>query len=164
MRDSDRKEAFSLAYVRAVACAAGFVADRPPEPDRDSVDLIVRSVGPGGVANRRQIEMQVKSTATPILSATDLAFDLPKKNYDDLRCQIYVPQLLVVVLLAPLIDGWIAVAEERICTMFGAVGYWLPLEGRPPAANEERVRLHIPRGQVFDLGAVTRLMAAAGWR
>ena len=69
MRDSDRKEAFSLAYVRAVACAAGFVADRPPEPDRDSVDLIVRSVGPGGVANRRQIEMQVKSTATPILQS-----------------------------------------------------------------------------------------------
>ena len=77
MRDSDRKEAFSLAYVRAVACAAGFVADRPPEPDRDSVDLIVRSVGPGGVANRRQIEMQVKSTATPILqSYSMLSFNL----------------------------------------------------------------------------------------
>jgi hypothetical protein len=44
MDENQQKEQFSYAYVRAVASVAGYGVHRP-EPDDDSVDLVVSARG-----------------------------------------------------------------------------------------------------------------------
>lgn len=60
MHITHRQEAFSLAYVRAVAATAGFRVQDGTQPDDDSVDLTIAARGPGGTVRSPKVDLQLK--------------------------------------------------------------------------------------------------------
>ena len=155
MEENDRKERFSLAYIRAVAAHAGYqVSERPP-PDKDSIDgdLISRE------GRQPQIAFQAKATARDVLRADNLVFPLPLKNYDDLRADTWAPRLLIVVLLPTNVEEWLVHSEDEL--RLRHCGYWFSLKGMPATTNTSTVSVNIPRAQVFDTAQLRVLMGRA---
>lgn len=53
-----QQEAFSRAYIHAVAAAAGFKYSDGPLPDDDHVDVTVTSTGPMGLIRSPKVDIQ----------------------------------------------------------------------------------------------------------
>ncbi len=89
-----KKERFSLAYISAVAARTGFDLVEP-RVDVDSIDgTLISHTG-----RRPRIEFQAKATARDVVGAEAVTFPLPVKNYDDLRAEVIIPRLLILVVL-----------------------------------------------------------------
>ena len=155
MDENDQKERFSLAYISAVAAHAGYqVIDGQPI-DKDSIDgEIVSDVG-----RSPRIEFQAKATAQDVLSEDVLRFPLSIKNYEDLRREVRVPRLLIVVLLPPRQEDWLVHSEEELRLRHCA--YWLSLAGWAPTTNTSSVTVPIPRTQVLNTDQLRILMECA---
>ncbi len=154
MHPNDKKERFSMAYIAAVAAHAGFHVARP-ELDRDSIDgILIADAG-----RRPRIEFQAKATARGIIGDETLAFPLSVKNYDDLRADVLIPRLLIVVVLPANEDDWLEHSEEEL--RLRHCGYWTSLASAPERENTTTVTVQIPRHQRFDSDAVQALMAKA---
>lgn len=91
MHVSHRQEAFSVAYVRAVAAVAGFRVQEGPLPDDDSVDLTVTARGPGGTIRSPCLDLQLKCRLGRPDDEPEWSYDLKAKNYDDLRHRLHGP-------------------------------------------------------------------------
>ena len=95
MTENDIKEELSYAYVHAVASRAGFACDRP-KLDRDSVDIEIRAhgrVADDSILYSPILEIQAKATCLDLQSdQAEFSFDLPIKNYDDLRAETLAPR------------------------------------------------------------------------
>src|ERR1700733_13256391 len=91
-----QQEHLGYVFVRAVAYAAGFSCYRP-EVDDDSIDLGVAKRGAGGTVRSPRLDMQIKCTGEGVFEKATLGYQLPLKNYDDLRHTDYqTPRILVV--------------------------------------------------------------------
>ena len=67
--------------------------------------------------------MQLKCTAAAVnMDQETFPFDLPVKNYDDLRAETIVPRLLVVVCVPEEITAWTKQTEQELCMRH--CGYW----------------------------------------
>ncbi|MBX3250000.1 MAG: DUF4365 domain-containing protein [Myxococcales bacterium] len=98
MHVSHRQEAFSRAYVRAVAAAVGFRVQDGTDPDDDSVDLTLAARGPAGTLRSPKLDMQLKCQLGRPAREPSWAYDLKVKNFEELRHVDYqVPRILVVV-------------------------------------------------------------------
>ncbi len=76
---------FALAYVRAVASAAGFFTQESGRMfDADGVDLTIMSRGPMNVARSPRLDLQVKSIRG-VVDEDPWTYELKVKNYDELR-------------------------------------------------------------------------------
>jgi hypothetical protein len=156
MDENQQKELFSHAYIRAVASVAGYGVHRP-EPDDDSVDLVVSARGPLGSYRSPRLDIQVKCTAQDCLTAQEVRFPLKRKNYDDLRGEGFlVPRVLLVIIVPAAIEGWLSQSEEEM--ILRHCGYWLSLRDAPASDNAQSVTVSIPRRNVFDVAALRRLM------
>jgi len=80
---SQRKEQFSIAYVRAVASVAGFSVSIP-DVDDDSVDMVLAGRIVEGVPSRPRIDLQLKCTSEDVLRVGEVVYPLKRKNYDEL--------------------------------------------------------------------------------
>src|SRR5438045_2674409 len=103
MDENEQKQQLSIAYLHAVASAAGF-ACQVPGVDDDSVDRTIVARGwvhKKSILRSPKIDVQLKSVTGDALKErkTYFKFRLNKKNYDDLRNRAMVPRLLVVLLL-----------------------------------------------------------------
>ena len=149
MHSTMKMEQFSRAYVAALAAQAGCNPSRP-DVDEDSVDLelSMRDI-PGCKRTRGKLEMQLKCTHTADLGKDSFPFALSIKNYDDLRADVIVPRLLVVVCVPEDCEGWTRQTEEHLCLRHCA--YWLSLAGMPETNNVESVTVRIPRNQIFSV-------------
>lgn len=158
MLDNDLKSAFGLAFVRAVAHAAGFLtAEANREWDGDGVDLMVFARDEHGLVRSPRIEVQVKATQQPD-EGDPIAFDLRAKNYDELIAASWqVPRILVVVFVPPERELWIDCAPEQL--VLRRASYWCNLRGLAPVANGRSVRVRIPRANLLDVAAVQGIMA-----
>jgi hypothetical protein len=162
MHINNRKEQFSIAYVRAIASVAGFAVYQP-EVDDDSVDLGLAARGAMGTVRSPRLDMQIKCTSREILGADSLAFPLSIKNYDDLRHQdLMVPRVLIVVLVPDNIDDWVAHSEEQLLLRHCA--YWMSLRGMQETNNELNVTVHLPRNNQFNVIALRDIMDRVGRR
>jgi hypothetical protein len=155
---NQRKEQFSLAYVRAIAAAAGFSTARP-EVDDDSIDLGISAKS--GILFRRapRLELQAKCTARSPLRADEetFSFQLKLKNYDDLRNEVVmVPRILVVMLVPAIADDWCQHHDDRTVLMHTA--YWVSLRNRPETTNETSVSVSIAKAQQFTVASLQALM------
>ncbi len=153
---SQRKEQFSIAYVRAVASAAGFSISTP-EVDDDSVDmtLIGRSF-----TSRPKIDLQLKCTSEDVLREREVVYPLKRKNYDELRLTgVYVPRLLVVVHVPESDEEWLRHTEDELALRRCA--YWVTLRGLPETTNTSKVTVRLPRVNVFDVAGLRGLMGRA---
>lgn len=153
----DAQSEFSLAYVRAVASAAGyFLQEASRTFDADGVDLTMMARGPLGVTRSPKVELQVRSMARDELE-DPFPIDLGLKTYDELRdASGQLPRLLVVVVVPRDPEHWLSHAETEL--VLRRCGYWCSLQGEGPRANTTSVRVHIDRAQRFDVPQVQALM------
>lgn len=151
MHITRQMEQFSRAYVAAIAAQAGCNSSRP-EVDDDSVDIVLSMKGMTNCKRTRAIlEIQLKCTHSADFSGEkeDFPFPLSIKNYDDLRAEVIVPRLLVVVHVPKDCQDWTRQTEEQLCLYRCA--YWLSLAGRPESDNNTSVTVHIPRANIFSV-------------
>ncbi len=166
MDENEQKQQLSVAYLHAVASAAGF-ACQTPEVDDDSVDrtLVARGwLHEKSVLRSPKIDVQLKSITREPLKAGEGAFTfrLNKKNYDDLRHQAMVPRLLVVLLLPREPGLWIEQDDERMLSRYAA--YYVSLTGRAEAAQRGKVPVELPRKNLLSVANLRRLMVRASRR
>jgi Domain of unknown function (DUF4365) len=157
---NDIKEELSLAFVRAVACRAGFSVD-PIGKDRDSIDVIIRARGlivPDAALTSPALEMQLKATAvqTPPVEAT-FPFDLPVKNYNDLVPQrAAIPRLLLVYIMPLDPATWLDCTEDALIMRRSA--YWHSLRGKPKVLASSTKRVQLSRANVFTPDSLRMLL------
>ncbi|MBK1700236.1 DUF4365 domain-containing protein [Thiococcus pfennigii] len=150
-----RKERFLLAYIAAVAARAGFDLVEP-RVDVDSIDGVLLS----HAGRRPRIEFQAKATARDLVGDEVVTFPLPVKNYDELRADVIVPRLLILVVLPEREEDWLTHTEDAL--ILRHCGYWHSLAGAPERENTTTVTIHLPREQRFDPAALQALMRRVG--
>lgn len=161
MHISHRQEAFSRAYVRAVAAAAGFRVQAGADPDDDSIDVTLAARGPGGTVRSPKLDVQLKCQLGRPDAEPTWPYDLKVKNYNDLRhSDFQVPRILVVVAVPDDPAQWVEQDEERL--LMRHCGWWVSLRGEPATTNTTTVRVQIPRVQCFDVAGLTALMDRLG--
>ena len=150
---SDRKEALSRVYVKALAARAGY-STSVPEPDRDSVDLRIQTGGPRHPA----LDLQLKATTKLAEPQSGLLpFRLSIKNYRDLSDETQTPRLLVVLELPEDELRWMTVTSEELVLRRRA--YWLSLQlEHEEIVDQSTVTVHIPEHNVLDVDTLQRLM------
>ena len=163
MDENEQKQQLSIAYLHAVASAAGF-ACQAPEVDNDSVDRTVVARGwlhEKALFRSPKIDVQLKSIAREPLDQQETAFSfrLNRKNYDELRQPAHVPRLLVVLLLPRDSGQWLEQDHERMVTRYAA--YYMSLAGMGDAPQKSKVPLELPRTNLLTVDALRRLMEQA---
>ena len=148
----DQKEALSLVYAQAVAARAGYVTE-VPSTDRDSVDLCIRAGG----RMRPLLDLQLKATVN-LERPRDgfLHFPLGIKNYNDLRIEVQILRLLVVLDLPKDEQLWMTITEAELILRHRA--YWLNLQGYEETANQSSVTVPIPEENLFNVENLRTLM------
>lgn len=154
---NDLQAAFSHAYIRAVAHAAGyFVSDANRERDGDGVDLTIFERGAGGMIRSPHLDIQAKSTATPVLEDV-FPYDLVVKNYNELCASNYqIPRILVVVSVPKDASDWVHATQQEL--VLRHCGYWISLRGEKESANSATVRVRMSRSQPFHVAELQSLM------
>jgi hypothetical protein len=145
-----RKDHFSRAVVRAVAAAAG-VAAAIPEHDQDSIDMTLDAADTEDEPGRK-LDLQLKCSQNIDPSGESFSFNLPIKNYDDLRRRVYVPRLLVLVHVPADPAYWVVSDPEKMTLRRCA--YWQSFAGLPESGNVSTVAITIGTEQVFDVDAL----------
>ena len=155
---NEQKQQLSVAYVHAVAARAGY-ACQVITIDDDSIDVQLAARGrvhEKSVLRSPKIDVQLKATAQPILAEDHLAFPLPLKNYNDLREEVLVPRLLVVLYLPEDDTMWLEQSEDKMISRHCA--YWRSLLGQPETTNQTSVTVHLPREQCLTVSSLRELM------
>ncbi len=121
--------------------------------DRDGIDVEIKAGG----AMRPSLGLQLKATINLGDSAGGIfRFPLRRRNYDLLRLQTQVPRLIVVLDLPTDEASWLRVTTEELVVRRCA--FWASLAGFPDTENMESVTIQIPRGNLFDVDGLRRLM------
>jgi hypothetical protein len=153
------QEAFSRAYVHAVAAKAGLIftlpgADIGIDVCLHTVTARGRCYGPGTA----QLDLQVKSTTRPIFRDGQLLYDLEVKNYDDLRVpDPLCPRMLVVVVLPAEESQWLSQSPEELTLRRCA--YWLGLAGAEPTDSTTTRRVALPLTNLFAVPALQEMVS-----
>ena len=155
MHITQRMELFSRAYAHAVIYAAGF---NTGDFQIDNVSTDCQIADDAG--REAQLSIQLKATSQDALKADHVAFELPIKNYNDLRKDVLVPKILVVVLIPSSPDEWVYQSENELALRH--CGYWLSLRGKEEIENLTSITVHLPRTQVFSVEQVRLLIEQIG--
>jgi hypothetical protein len=156
---SQRQEALSRAYVRAVAAQAGLVCG---DIGQDfGIDMFLREVqirdgqywdtGP-------QLDLQLRSTTTLEPGDETVAYDLDVRTYNLLRENVVHgrPRILVLLVLPENYEDWIGQTTEEL--IIRRCAYWLSLRGSPPTTAKTTKRVQIPKTNVFSVDNLSHLM------
>ena len=149
--EAARKELYSVSYVTAVATSTQSEV-LIPKMDYNSIDgFILATFG-----KCPQIGFQLKATSADCVQNDELSFDLPVKNYNDLRAERSVPSLLVVVHLPENEADWMTHQMDLLSLRNNA--YYLNLLGMPDTTNTSTVRVKIPTVLRLTRGALLELL------
>jgi Domain of unknown function (DUF4365) len=151
MELNQQKELFSQAYVRAVAAVAGFSVDRL-ELDFNSIDLQITAGSGEESVSFPELKLQLKCTSRDVIDGDRIRFALKVKNYNDLRKNVLVPRILVVVLVPDCLEDWLQQSEAEMCMRNCA--YWMSLRGMPETQNTATVTVALPRSNQFTVQAL----------
>lgn len=154
----DLQSEFGIAYVRAIAHAAGYYTQESNRlADGDGVDLTVFHRGVGGAVRSPRLDLQIKTTAGTV-TQDPIPYDLDVKNHNELiSAEWQVPRALVLVVVPPQPDPWVEASEEQL--ILRRCGYWLSLRGQAATANTTTQRVSLPRAQVFHVQPLRDIMA-----
>jgi hypothetical protein len=156
MDNNNRKGQFGVAYVSALATAAGYIT-YIPSLDLDSVDLGI-SARSEELAGAPSIELQIKTYSHMFETGSSFSYRLKKKNYDDLRRKVLKPRYLVVVNVPRPEEPWLLESEHALTLFYGA--YFLSLKGATEV-NGETTTVKMVREQLLTVRALTILMEQA---
>lgn len=148
---TERKRIFGVVYLRAIAALAGYGASIP-ESDFDSVDLSLSS----RQGKRFGLDFQVKCTEQVTSHGDNFAFELPKKNYDDLRVDTVNPRLLFVLIVPEETSSWLRQNQRRM--NLRRCGYWKSLKGSETLPNTTSVTVRVPYANLLTPETLHRLM------
>ena len=143
LSENDQKEAFSYAYLHALAAECGYSCQEGPRPDSDSIDATIRAKG----GMRAQIDVQLKATAVAVAKDGDLRFRLRRKNYNDLCAPRLTPLVLVVLELPREREEWLSWSPEELILRRRA--WWLVLEGATAIESETKTVV-LPDSQLLS--------------
>ena len=138
-----RKEELSRSYLNAVCAYKGISVTRPTH-DYDSVDAIMRATLPRNNSPfDAQINVQLKATSQQLVEdETGFNFELPIKNFKDLRRGSANPMMLCVLRL-PADDGqWVVHSINEL--ILRNCMFWVDVTKCPPSDNTTSVTIHIP--------------------
>lgn len=147
-----RKELFSYAFIAAIAASANCDILHP-KMDFNSVDCQLMSTAD----TCPQISLQVKATAEDSIKDGVLTFDLPIKNFVDLRRPRAVPNMLVVVHLPTAESDWLKHGADMISLHNSA--YYLNIKNLPDSSNTTSVSVKIPTSQALHRASLEQLLA-----
>lgn len=153
--ENDVKERISIAYVTAVAAAAGCQIGKM-DIDKESVDVIVRPIS----GLKSQVNLQLKATSTNPHDGDDVKFSLSIKNYNDLRDEKEVnPSYLVILYLPGGASKWLHVSPDELairgCGFFGNL-YLLPM-----LQGLQSTTVRMPKTQLFNVQCMTDMLVNA---
>ena len=157
-----RKESLARVYIQAIAGRCGMICSSPALDY--GVDARIHEVGTRTDAGTTRyvesgfgIAVQAKTTSSPIIEETEIAYDLEIKTYNDLReTEVGEPRILVLLVLPTVETQWLHVTEEQL--ILRRCAYWMSLRGKPPTENRESIRIRIPRDNLFNVEALCALM------
>lgn len=149
----DMEEAISRAYTLAVAARAGYTTS-VRDMDRDGIDLSIQAGG----GMRPALDLQLKATVN-LGAASDgcRRYPLNLKNYNQLRCPVQTPRLLVVLDLPKDKNLWVTIDEDELAIRHRA--YWMNLRGYEKTENQTSVTVSIPEKNLFNVESLRDLMA-----
>jgi hypothetical protein len=159
MTPEQQKEQFSIAYVRAVAAAARVNIYRL-EVDEDSIDIGFSVKSIAGQPQSPKLDAQLKCVTELTGDGDIFRYPLKVKNYNELVGEHYVPIILIVVLVPPDVQDWLA-QDEGTLTM-RRCGYWASLRDLAASDNASTVTVGLPRVQVFSVPALQQLLPRGG--
>lgn len=139
--------------MNAVAAKAGYTVGSM-NIDRESIDRLISAGGDMAPT----LTVQLKATASPTWRGDNLAFPLPRKNYDDLRRVRFNPAILVVLELPENENEWMHWTEGELTMRRCA--RWLSLKDYPPIETESKT-VYLPRSQSFNPDSLKELMRSA---
>jgi hypothetical protein len=140
---------FGIAYVKAVAHAAGYFVELAQRANDDAgVDLTLVSLTNTGKRQQPRLDIQVKTTVDELVG-DPFSFDLSVKNYDELRDDgpHNLPRILVVVSVPRDQAQWVTASSSQL--ILRHCGYWASLRGHPETTNSATVRIRIARSACF---------------
>lgn len=161
------KEWMSLAYLRAICAQTGLNTGRH-EFD-NGIDVFVGSIKPmDGIANAN-LFFQLKSTCDWQVVDDTIKYDLPVKNYDQLRRESVAPQYLVLFTLPEDCSSWVKYQYDLMghkhVIELRHMAYFLDLKGFPATENEGTIRVSFPVTNQFTAEALLRMYSeyVNGW-
>jgi hypothetical protein len=155
---SQRQEALSRAYVKAIAAMAGVTCtDAAQDFGIDQWLRAVEQVGHRYTDSGDQLDVQVRSTIRAVFTETEVLYDLDVRTYDLLRKdRPRCPRILVVVVFPDDEDRWMSQSVEEL--IIRRCAYWRSFRGAPAVENLNTVRVPIPRTNVFSVAALRAIM------
>ena len=154
LSENGQKEAFSYAYLHALAAECGYSCQHGPRPDTDSIDATIRAKG----GMRAQVDVQLKATAVPAVKDGDLRFRLRRKNYNDLCAPRLTPLVLVVLELPRQRAEWLSWSPDELLVRRRA--WWFVLDGATAIESETKTVV-LPDSQLLSPDELRRIMDRA---
>jgi hypothetical protein len=154
---NQQQEGLQRAYVRALAARAGVLCGEPREDY--GFDLFIRGVDSnahGYWDSGHQIDLQLKSTIRAAVRGTEIAYDLDVRAYELLRRPTPISSLLLVLALPEDSVNWLEQTEAEL--LMRGCAYWRCLRGEPSTSNESKIRVTLPRENIFSVLAIKQMM------
>jgi len=158
--ENNLKCEFGLAYVRAVAHAAGyFVQSSDRMKDADGVDITLFNRTAGRLKTMgKSIDIQLKTTAHKDDGDQEtFPFVLDVKNYNELVLTGYqIPRILVVVIVPEDRANWVEINQDHL--LMRHCGYWKSLRGLASSTNKSSVTVEIAQSDEFNITNLVSIM------
>ena len=157
-----QEEQLGLAHIFTLASIEKLTFDQPRN-DIDSIDATIQAIDiseEGVRQSKPRVDIQLKSTIKLESNSDDpnnFFFDLPIKNYNDLRDpNIMTPRLLVVYKLPRNQEEWVQHTEEYLKTCKCA--YWCSLKGLEETDNTTTIRIKIPKSNILSPQSLRKIL------
>lgn len=156
------QEAISLAYVHALAGAAGLNLAPPTTFDYgiDGTFHPVKNVGGRLIQSAFPVEFQMKSTTVWRHEGDHVVYDLSARAHHILTDRERGQAMAILILLCMPLEAvdWVVGSEKHL--HLRRCCYWYRPPG-PPTQNTATVRIRIPRSQVLTADSLRGIMATA---
>jgi hypothetical protein len=154
-----RMEAYSRAYVHAIAASAG-VSTGDITPDINGLDVQFLSPDDGSYAGYCS-HVQLKSTRDVLPTADgQKRYNLRHKDYDRLRMLVKIPRLLVVLEVPGNPDDWLDCGADTL--VLKASARWVSLAGAGATnyAPSSKIPIDLPAANIFTPDALRANMGS----
>lgn len=151
------KEGLSRAFILAVAHRAGLnCAFQAFDYGLDGTFREVKTVGSRRVESGFSVDFQAKASENCTFDDDFVTYNLEAKSHKDLvDGTVGAPRILIVLALPDDKTRWLEVSADALVLRKSA--FWMSLRGQAPTSNKSSQVVKIPRDQVFDVPAVTRM-------
>lgn len=159
LTSQSRQEDLSKAYILAIAAKAGYDWNVPGQHDVGEDLQIIPVIKRGRNLGKygRPLFIQAKASYDYEIKDNYISYDLKTKNYNQLIDEErYIPLILVLYCMPRNHEDWLYICEDN--TILKHCGYWTSLRGCPPTENTEKIRIRIPKNQIFTEASLKEIL------